>query len=114
MSSRYLNLHKYKFLVNMRAKLFNTILCIFIFVIGIQFSLSISTNNDDYIPTNIGWIDLDGYYPIHQHHTRLAKSRFWKRVPYRKFWKRSFTQSAMNKNDMYKSVLKQIRQPKKH
>ena len=110
MLSRYL--HKYKFLVNMHARLFNTTLCILIVVIGIEFSLSISTNNDDSIPTNIRWIDSDTYCPIHQLQTRRAKSRFWKRVPYRKFGKRSFIKSATHKDNINLSS-KKLDNPKK-
>lgn len=84
----------------MRMTFMNTILCLFIVLIGIALSSSSSVDNDDYLAANLDWNDLDTYYPAHLLNARAAKSRFWKRAPARKFWKRSAVESAINNNDM--------------
>ncbi len=81
----------------MRTLLINTILCLFIVIIGITVSSSASIDNDDYAAANNDWIDFDTVYPVHQLDARAAKSRFWKRVPHRKFWKRSILDKDMSK-----------------
>jgi hypothetical protein len=78
----------------MRLTLINTILCLFIVVVGIALSSSSSMDADDNSPANIDWSDLDTYYPVHALNARATKSRFWKRAPHRKFWKRSILESA--------------------
>jgi len=92
----------------MRIALINTILCFFLVIIGITFSSSASIDNDDYPAANIDWVDFDTIYPVHQLDARAAKSRFWKRVPPRRFWKRSIFESEMKNTDMSKSVSDQI------
>lgn len=92
----------------MRMTFINTILCLFIVVIGIAFSSSSAIENDD-VAANIDWNDLDSYYPTHFLSARAAKSRFWKRAPARKFWKRS----ALN-NDMADTAYSQLQQQDKH
>ncbi|CAF0883068.1 unnamed protein product [Adineta steineri] len=84
----------------MRMTLINTILCLFIALIGITLSSSSSLDNDDYATANSDWNQFDSYYPTHFLNVRAAKSRFWKRAPPRKFWKRSLDESTMNNNDM--------------
>jgi hypothetical protein len=66
----------------MRTTFINTILCLFIVLIGI------ALDSDDNVAANFDWNDFD-YYPSHLLNARAAKSRFWKRAPARKFWKRS-------------------------
>ena len=88
----------------MRLTLINTILCLFIVLIGIALSSSSSFDTDDYATANLDWNDLDNYYPAHALNARAAKSRFWKRVPHRKFWKRSVVESAINKNNLAASA----------
>jgi hypothetical protein len=85
------------FLVIMRIALINTILCFFIVIIGITLSSSASIDNDDYAASNIDWADVDTF---HQLDARAAKSRFWKRVPPRRFWKRS-TDNNINQQDKH-------------
>jgi hypothetical protein len=82
----------------MRTAFINTILCFLIVIIGITFSSSASIDNDDYAAANTDWTDFDTLYPVHQLDARAAKSRFWKRVPPRRFWKRS----TKDNNDMNK------------
>ena len=84
----------------MRIILINTILCLFIVLIGIAYSSSSSIDDDDFATGNIDWNYFDNHSPIHLLNGREYKSRFWKRVPYRKFWKRSSSASAMNNNGM--------------
>lgn len=79
----------------MRMTCINTILCLFIALIGIALSSSSAIESDDNLAANIDWNDLDSYYPTHFLNARAAKSRFWKRAPARKFWKRSVTNSDM-------------------
>ncbi|UJR09122.1 hypothetical protein I4U23_013369 [Adineta vaga] len=73
----------------MRTIFINTILCFFILIIGVTLSSSVSLDHDDHAATHMDWVDLDNYAPSHQLDVRAAKSRFWKRAPYRHFWKRS-------------------------
>ncbi len=80
---------------------------------GIALSSSSSMDNDDNAAASIDWNDFDSYYPTHLLNVRAAKSRFWKRVPARKFWKRSVFEPAMN-NDMADSAYNQIQQQEKH
>lgn len=88
----------------MRLTLINTILCLFIVVIGIALSSSSSFDTDDYASANLDWNDLDSYYPAHALNARAVKSRFWKRAPHRKFWKRSVVETAMNNNNLAASI----------
>jgi len=97
----------------MRMTLINTILCLFIALIGITLSSSFSLDNDDYAAVNNDWNDVDNYYPAHFLNARAAKSRFWKRAPPRKFWKRSLFESAVNNNDMADSAYSQFQQQEK-
>lgn len=90
----------------MRTTLLNTIFCFLIIIIGITFSSSAPFDNDE-IAANIDWVDFDTLYPNHQLDVRAAKSRFWKRVPSRKFWKRS----TFENQDM---ISNQIHQEDKH
>jgi len=94
--------------------LINTILCLFIVLIGIALSSSSSIDNDDNAAANLEWNDFDSYYPAHFLNARAAKSRFWKRAPHRKFWKRSLVESTMNNNDMADSAYSHIQQQEKH
>jgi hypothetical protein len=89
----------------MRMPLINTILCLFIVIIGIALASSSSIDNDDNVAANVDWNDFDNFYPAHYLSGRAAKSRFWKRAPARKFWKRS----AIN-NDMADSAYNQDKQ----
>jgi len=91
----------------------NTILCLFIVLIGIAISSSSSIDNDDNVAANLEWNDLDSYYPNHFLNARAAKSRFWKRAPHRKFWKRSVLEPAIN-NDMADSEYNQFQKQDKH
>jgi hypothetical protein len=77
----------------MRTAFINTILCFFIVIIGITYSSSASFDNDDYAAANVDWMNFDTAFPSHHLDARAAKSRFWKRVPARKFWKRSTFES---------------------
>jgi hypothetical protein len=81
----------------MRTVFISTILCVLIVIIGITVSSSASIDNDDYAAANSDWIDFDTLYPVHQLDARAAKSRFWKRMPHRKFWKRSTLDNDMSK-----------------
>lgn len=90
----------------MRLTFINTILCLFIVVMGIALSTSSSVENDDNLAMNMDWNDFENFYPAHFLNARAAKSRFWKRAPRRHFWKRSLDQSAMA-NDMIDSTQRQ-------
>jgi len=84
----------------MRTVFINTFLCVLIVIIGITLSSSASIDSDDYAAAaNSDWMDFDTLYPVHQLDARAAKSRFWKRVPHRKFWKRSTSNNDMSKID---------------
>jgi len=78
----------------MRTTYINAILCVFIVLLGLTLSASLTTDNDDYAAiqaassANIDWSNFDD---VHQFEDRAAKSRFWKRAPHRKFWKRSIS-----------------------
>jgi hypothetical protein len=97
----------------MRMTFISTILCLFIVLIGIALASS-SMDNDDNVAANFDWNDFDSYYPSHLLDVRAAKSRFWKRVPHRKFWKRSLFESSMNNNNMAGSENSQTQQQEKH
>ena len=74
----------------MRAILINTILVLVILILGSTFSSSVPTDNEDYVAAvDNGWLDWERAFPTHQLEVRAGKSRFWKRTPHRKFWKRS-------------------------
>lgn len=94
----------------MHTTLINTLLCVFIVIIGITYSSTSSIGNDDYAPADIDGIDLDMNYPGHELDIRAMKSRFWKRAPQRKFWKRS----AMDNENMVKSLSNKFQQHDKH
>lgn len=98
----------------MRMILVNIIICVFIVLLGIAFSSSSSIDSDDLAAANLDWNYYDSYYPAHLLKARAAKSRFWKRTPYRKFWKRSLLDSDMNNNDADESANSQDQQQEKH
>jgi hypothetical protein len=104
---------KFDFIAIMRMTLSNTILFLFIVLIGIALSSSSAIDNDDNVAANIEWNDFDSYYPVHFLNARAAKSRFWKRAPVRKFWKRSLFEPAINK-DMADTAYNQFQQQEKH
>ena len=79
----------------MRLTFINTILCLFLVVIGITLSMSSSIETDDNLASNINWNDFDDFYPAHFLNARAVKSRFWKRAPHRHFWKRSVSNNDM-------------------
>lgn len=90
----------------MRLTFINTILCLFIVVMGIALSTSSSVENDDNLAMNMDWNDFDNFYPAHFLNARATKSRFWKRAPRRHFWKRALESSAIP-NDMIDSNQRQ-------
>ncbi|UJR37115.1 hypothetical protein I4U23_029819 [Adineta vaga] len=95
----------------MRTTLINTILFLFIAFIGITLSSSSSPDNDGNAAVeNIDWEDFDNYYPAHILSARAAKSRFWKRMSQRKFWKRS----ALTDTDMADAAHSQSEVENKH
>ena len=81
----------------MRLTLINTLLCLFIALVGIALSSSSSIDADEYAAANLDWNDLDNYDAVRLLNARAVNSRFWKRAPQRKFWKRSVEESNMNK-----------------
>ncbi|CAF2151709.1 unnamed protein product [Rotaria magnacalcarata] len=99
--------------VIMRMISINFILCLLIVLIGIAVSSSSSTDNDESAPP-ADWNYFDAYYPYHLLKARAAKSRFWKRAPHRKFWKRSLSELAMNNDDMTEFQYGQDQQQEKH
>lgn len=81
----------------MRAILITTIVTVLILLLGLTLSTSVSMDNEDYIAAvNNDWLDWDRAFPAHQLDVRAAKSRFWKRTPHRKFWKRSTMEQEKN------------------
>lgn len=74
----------------MRAILITTIGTILILLFGLTLSTNVAMDNEDYVAAiNNDWLDWERAFPAHQLDVRAGKSRFWKRTPHRKFWKRS-------------------------
>ena len=80
---------------------------------NISFNLPID-GNDFATLDNIDWNYADIPYPTHLLDTRASQSRFWKRVPPQKFWKRSLHKTIINNNDMLDFPYNQVQQQEKH